>query len=56
MSTIVKDQKSDIQVEVDKLSTTKEKMAFLDGNLFAINQRTKRDEEIDKLIKEGGLA
>ena len=56
MNTIVKDQKSDIQVEVDKLSTTKEKLAFIEGNLFAINQRTKRDEEIDKQLKEGGLA
>jgi len=56
MNKIVKDQKSDIQVEVDKLSTTKEKMAFLDGNLFAINQQKKREEEIDKIIKEGGSA
>jgi predicted nucleic acid-binding Zn-ribbon protein len=52
MSKIVKDQKSDIQVEVDKLSTTEEKMAFLDGNLFAINQQKKREEEIDRIINE----
>jgi hypothetical protein len=56
MSKIVKDQKSDIQVKLDTFSTTVEKMAFLDGCLFAISQRKKRDKEIDKLIKEGGLA
>jgi len=56
MSTIVKDQKTDIQVKLDTFVTTVEKMAFLDGCLFAISQRKKSEKEIAKLIKEGEKA